>query len=254
MMVASFLKSSTLVLQYMRKSDRLFQVVNLIRVHQPITAEELAGHIGVSVRTIYRYVDDLSVSGIPLYGVAGVGYALHEGFELPPLTLTQDELDALMLGVEMLSNSAGAELASSARTLLSKVAAALPFRNTEPSFSNIRALRVKPVTPDQRCLDDLHRAIQQARAVRFSYFSLSEEISDRTVFPLGLFYWGGKWTVGSWCSTKEAYRDFRVDRIASIAITQQPSPNNPALDLHTYMKHQAMQWKAITTTDTTLSV
>jgi predicted DNA-binding transcriptional regulator YafY len=244
MMAVSFLKSSTLVLQYMRKSDRLFQVVNLIRVHQPITAEDLAGRIGVSVRTIYRYVDDLSVSGIPLYGVAGVGYALHEGFELPPLTLTQDELDALMLGVEMLSNSAGAELASSARTLLSKVAAALPLRNTEPSFSNIRALRVKPVTPDQRCLDELHRAIQQAKAVRFSYFSLSGEASDRTVFPLGLFYWGGKWTVGTWCTSRKAYRDFRVDRIQSLQIMTGGQKLEAQWNLRSYMQFQSDQWAA----------
>lgn len=226
----------------MRKSDRLFQVVNLIRVHQPITAQALAEHIGVSVRTIYRYIDDLSLSGIPLYGVAGVGYALHEGFELPPLTLTQDELDALMLGVEMLSNTAGAELAASARALLSKVAAVLPFRNAEPALSSIRALRVKPVTSEQRYLDDLHRAIQQGGAVRFSYVSLSDVISDRTVFPLGLFYWGGKWTVGTWCTTRKAYRDFRVDRIHSLQLMTQSQTLAPQWNLRSYMQYQAEQW------------
>lgn len=57
----------------MRKADRLFQLVNLIRTHQPITAERLAERIGVSVRTIYRYIDDLSISGIPVYGESGIG-------------------------------------------------------------------------------------------------------------------------------------------------------------------------------------
>lgn len=142
----------------MRKSDRLFQVVNLIRVHQPITADALAERIGVSARTIYRYIDDLSVSGIPLYGVAGVGYSLREGFELPPLTLTRTELDALMLGVEMLSTAAGTELATSARTLLSKITAALPSADVPPSLSSIRALRVRPATAHQRHLDELNRA------------------------------------------------------------------------------------------------
>ncbi|MEE1920209.1 HTH domain-containing protein, partial [Pseudomonas asiatica] len=69
----------------MRKADRLFQLVNLIRVHQPISAERLASRIGVSVRSIYRYIDDLSFSGIPIYGTAGVGYALDADFEMPPL-------------------------------------------------------------------------------------------------------------------------------------------------------------------------
>lgn len=242
--MASLLKSSSVVFRHMRKSDRLFQVVNLIRVHQPITAQDLAERVGVSVRTIYRYVDDLSVSGIALYGVAGVGYALHEGFELPPLTLTQDEVDALMLGVEMLSNSAGAQLAASARTLLSKVAAALPVRNTAPALCSIRALRVRPVSPDQRCLDDLHRAIQQKKALRFSYVSLSDELSHRTVYPLGLFYWGGKWTVGTWCTSRNAYRDFRVDRMQNLQITTAALELEVQWNLRAYLQYQSEQWAA----------
>nr|WP_256679555.1 YafY family protein [Pseudomonas sp. Fl4BN1] len=204
----------------------------------------MAERIGVSVRTIYRYVDDLSVSGVPLYGMPGIGYALREGFELPPLNLTQSELDALMLGVEMLSNSAGAELAASARTLLSKVAAAVPRRNTQPGLSSIRALRVRPSTVQQQYLDDLHRAIQKAGAVRFSYLSLSGQLSSRRVFPLGLFYWGGKWTVGTWCTSKKAYRDFRVDRISHLHITEQEPPLAGQWNLRAYMQFQSEQWAA----------
>lgn len=110
----------------MRKAERLFQLVNLIRAHQPITAEQLAQRIGVSVRSIYRYIDDLSLSGIPLYGEPGRGYALQADFELAPLTLSQDEIAALMLGVEMLSKSTGVALAAAARSLLSKIGAVLP--------------------------------------------------------------------------------------------------------------------------------
>jgi predicted DNA-binding transcriptional regulator YafY len=228
----------------MRKSDRLFQVVNLIRVHQPITADALAERIGVSARTIYLYIDDLSVSGIPLYGVAGVGYSLREGFELPPLTLTRTELDALMLGVEMLSTAAGTELATSARTLLSKITAALPSADVPPSLSSIRALRVRPATAHQRRLDELNRAIQQASAVRFSYVSLNEATSDRTVFPLGLFYWGGKWTVGTWCVSRQAYRDFRIDRMHNLQIMTDGQKLGAEWNLRAYMQFQSAQWAA----------
>ena len=86
----------------MRKADRLFQLVNLIRVHQPVTAAFLAERLEVSVRTVYRYIDDISASGIPVYGEAGRGYTLSEGFELPPLTLSDDELEALTLSVDMM--------------------------------------------------------------------------------------------------------------------------------------------------------
>ena len=238
--------TKTGMVRTMRKAERLFQVVNLIRVHQPITAQALAERIGVSVRTVYRYIDDLSVSGIALYGVTGMGYALDEGFALPPRSLTRYELDALILGVEMLSNSAGAELASSARTLLDKVAAVLPSSHIEPSLASIRALRVKPATPDQRCLDELHRAIQQARAVCFTYSSLGEDISNRTVFPLGLFYWGGKWTVGTWCTARKAYRDFRVDRVHSLQIMTDGATLDAQWNLRAYMQFQSAQWASRT--------
>ena len=75
----------------MRKADRLFQLVNLIRVRQPVTAAVLAAELGLSVRSIYRYVDDLSVAGIPVYGEAGIGYRLDPAFELPPLSLDAAE-------------------------------------------------------------------------------------------------------------------------------------------------------------------
>lgn len=237
----------------MRKADRLFQLVNLIRVHQPITAERLASRIGVSVRSIYRYIDDLSFSGIPIYGTAGVGYALDADFELPPLTLNTLELNALMLGMEMLSACADNELSGAARTLLSKVSASITHHKVDPGTATIRALGSTPASTRGH-LATLRRAIENAQALQITYARLDGAASQRVIYPLGLFYWGGKWTVGSWCDSRAAYRDFRVDRIASISIAHQPLPANPALDLQAYMKHQASQWQAITSTDSTLSV
>jgi predicted DNA-binding transcriptional regulator YafY len=236
-----------------RKADRLFQLVNLIRVHQPISAERLASRIGVSVRSIYRYIDDLSFSGIPIYGTAGVGYALDADFEMPPLTLNRLELDALMLGMEMLSASADNDLSAAARMLLSKISASLVHHKVDPSTAKIRALGTTP-SSTRGHLATLRNAIENTQTLKITYTRLDGAVSQRLICPLGLFYWGGKWTVGSWCCTRVAYRDFRVDRITSIAVAQQPPPDNPALDLLAYMKHQASQWKAIIATDTTLSV
>lgn len=200
----------------MRKADRLFQLVNLIRTHQPITAEQLAERIGVSVRTIYRYIVDISVSGIPVYGESGTGYVMDQDFELPPLTLNQDELAALMLGVEMLSRATGDDLAAAAKTLLSKIGAVLPPQSFDPTHTPVRALGESFDDQSLKYWNDLYRAIQQKRAIRIVYLSLSEQLSQRVIFPLGLFYWGGKWTVGTWCNLRNSYRDFRVDRIKSL--------------------------------------
>ncbi len=232
----------------MHKADRLFQLVNLIRVHQPITAERLAERVGVSVRSIYRYIDDLSLSGVPVYGTTGVGYALDAAFEMPPLRLSRIEVDALTLGMEMLAGSADNELSSAARTLLSKVAASAPQQASDPQQSPIRALNSSTAMTRSH-LSTLRQAIEHKRVLQITYTSLDGVVSRRLIQPIGLFYWGGKWTVGSWCNTRSAYRDFRVDRIASILTSEEPWRDSPQIALRTYMRHQSTAWR----TDSTLS-
>ncbi|AFY60901.1 YafY family protein [Synechococcus sp. PCC 6312] len=227
----------------MRKADRLFQVVNLVRSNQPITAESLAERIGVSVRTIYRYIDDLSISGIPIYGEPGVGYLMDENFELPPLTLNPNELDALILGVEMVSRATGSELTMAAKTLLSKIEAALPPRTVEANLTTVRALNNISNTQTLRHWDELYRAIQNQQAINIIYLNLSDQMSKRTVFPLGIFYWGEKWTVGAWCLLRSAYRDFRLDRIQHLDLAADAKPSEQEISLTAYMHAQAKSWK-----------
>lgn len=230
----------------MRKAERLFQLVNLIRAHQPITAEQLAQRIGVSVRSIYRYIDDLSLSGIPLYGEPGRGYFLQADFELAPLTLSQDEIAALMLGVEMLSKSTGVALAAAARSLLSKVGAVLPPHTLSPSSAALRALGETPSGHDLSHWDYLHQAIRQKRPVLLNYLSLDETPSQRLIYPLGMFYWGGKWTVGSWCALRAAYRDFRLDRINGLSDPSEATTAPTEVSLQSYISHQIEAWRQIT--------
>lgn len=227
----------------MRKADRLFQLVNLIRTYQPITAQQLAERIGVSIRTIYRYIDDISISGIPIYGEPGVGYTMDENFELPPLTLNQDELAALMLGMEMLSRSTGDDLAQAAKTLLSKIEAALPSRTLKPTHTPIQALA--NILNDQtlKHWNNLYRAIQQQKAVKIVYFSLNEQLSERIIFPLGLFYWGEKWIVGTWCVLRNSYRDFRVDRIQNLDKADNVESPGQEISLEAYTHFNAEAWR-----------
>lgn len=225
----------------MHKADRLFQLVNLIRVHQPITAERLAERIGVSVRSVYRYIDDLALSGVPVYGTTGVGYALDASFDMPPLRLSRVEVDALTLGMEMLSAAADHALSGAARTLLSKVAATVPEQPVEPQQPAVSAISGNA---SRGHLSTLRQAIEHKRVLQITYTSLDGTVSRRLIQPIGLFYWSGKWTVGSWCTTRSAYRDFRVDRIASIITSEAPWSEGPNLALRTYMRHQASAWRA----------
>lgn len=228
----------------MRKSDRLFQLTNLLRTHQPITAKALAEKLGVSERTIYRYIDDLSLSGIPVYGEAGVGYQLSEGFELPPLQLTQQELEALIVGVNMVSSWTGKNLGQASYSLLSKIEAVLPKHLYETA--NERPVRIPSEHTHQldfKHWEIIHNAIKNKQWLAMNYLSLSDTLSTRVIFPLGLFYWGGKWTFGSWCSLRGAYRDFRVDCIQSISNTQATVTLPEFVTLNDYIEYQTAMTK-----------
>ena len=207
----------------MRKSDRLFQLTNILRRHQPITAKQLAERLTVSERTIYRYVDDLSLAGIPIYGEPGVGYRLSEGFELPPLQLSSGELEALIVGVSLTASLTGEKFAASAHSLLSKIEAALPNKSQMIAHEDkvVRVLAKHRQSEAYLVWGKVHAAIASECWLRITYKSLSEAVTDRTVFPLGLFYWGGKWTLGCWCELRGDYRDLRVDRITKLELSEQ---------------------------------
>lgn len=239
-----------------RKADRLFQIINLIRVHQPITANDLAARLGVSTRTIYRYVDDLSLSGIPIYGEPGVGYAVHKNFELPPLALNASELEILILSLDMLSTSVGGEAQATAQALLAKIEAAVPSGSRATSTKRIFSMVATPQAEQGECWEALRTAIGLTAAVQISYLSLRNETTTRQVLPLGLFYWGGKWTAGVWCCARKAYRDFRVDRILNVQAVNDSVCRNDWVSLADYMRHQAAAWEENISepTDTTLSV
>ena len=200
----------------MRKAEKLFQLTNLIRAKQPITADEISQELGVSIRTVYRYIDDLSVSGIPIYGTTGLGYKLDEQFELPPLNLTANELEALILGVKMVCGWTSESFSHSAQSLSSKIEAAIPLNLLEKHQASLHVPKVTDRIAVQKNWELAHLAIKEKVALLIEYQSLANVCSSRVIYPLGLFFWGGKWTVGSWCTLRSDYRDFRLDRIINI--------------------------------------
>lgn len=227
----------------MRKAERLFQLVNIIRVHQPITAASLADRLGVSVRSIYRYMDDLSLSGIPVYGEPGVGYFVHNDFTLPPLNLSTDEFEALTLAVSMLSRASGASLSAAAKSLLNKVECAANTKLPEAERCSIRSLAAPYSAKQMRQWDRLRTAISTKRVTHIAYTSLQGVTSLRLVLPLGLFYWGGKWTLGTWCTLRGAFRDFRVDLMDEVQVTPEHFSDSQA-SLSGYLAYHAQTSKA----------
>ena len=206
----------------MRRADRLFRIVLLLGRGRVVTAKELAEHLEVSERTIYRDIADLMASGVPVDGEAGVGYLLRSGYQLPPLMFDEAEIQALVLGVRMVQGWADPALGRSAERVLAKVEAVLPkaLKDTtaQPGFM-VPDFHVAPamVAP----LEILREAIVAGRKVRFSYRRADGADSARTVLPLSLFFWGQVWTLGAWCELRGDFRSFRPDRMEEIVLLEE---------------------------------
>jgi len=219
-----------------RRADRLFQIVQGLHHERVVTARQLAEQLQVSERTIYRDIQDLSLSGVPISGEAGLGYRLLKGFRLSPLMFTAEELAALLLGARMVQAWTDDGLAGAARAAIAKIEHVVPeplkpeLARDEilvPNFPSARAVA--------RALERLRGAIKQQRKLRFDYEREDREQSSRVVHPLGLLYWGKVWTLVAWCELREGFRHFRLDRMSNLATLDERYPSTPGRTLQDFL-------------------
>jgi predicted DNA-binding transcriptional regulator YafY len=203
----------------MRRADRLFQLVQLIRGRRLSTAAWLALRLEVSVRSVYRDIADLQHQGVPIEGEAGVGYRLGKGFELPPLMFTQDEAKTLVAAMRLAQPWLDAALAAQAESALGKVLSVLPpaARVAAESMAVYSAAPAGLPVEAQQVLQTLREAIAGKRKLQLTYRDLKDQTSQRTVRPLACLYWGQVWTLAAWCEQRRDFRSFRIDRISSPA-------------------------------------
>jgi len=200
----------------MRRADRLFQIVQYLRGRRLTTAAQLAERLAVSERTVYRDIRDLSLSGVPVEGEAGVGYRLSKGFDLPPIMFTLDEVHALVAGARMVETWGGPALAVFSRSAIEKIAQALPpARRAEIERTPLFAPSFHAKQKREE-LERIRQAILARHKLRFTYADLRERVSERVVWPLALAFWGATWTVTAWCEGRGDFRSFRVDRIRDL--------------------------------------
>ena len=201
----------------MRRADRLFQIIQYLQGRKLVTAKQLAERLQVSERTVYRDVQDLVLSGVPIDGEAGVGYMLHAGFNLPPLMFSAEEMEALITGARMVKAWAGNRLADAAEQALVKIEHALPTKLKEKiGDTRLFAPGFHAYAQHTPQLDKLRECINCRQVLEIDYVREDGEQSTRTIWPLGLFFWGNVWTLAAWCETRVDYRNFRVDRIQQL--------------------------------------
>ena len=207
----------------MRRADRLFRLVEILRSKRLATGAWLAEQLDVSLRTLYRDIRDLGLSGVPIEGEAGVGYRLRYRLDVPPLLFDPAELEALLVGSRMVQAWGDRDLAQAATAALAKI------HNVLPELLRREAQQAQLFIPPQphdrpQHLTELRRAVRQRRIVRMTYKREDGELSERTLWPLGLFFWGRNWTLIGWCLLREDFRHFRVDRIEQLRLSEETFP------------------------------
>ncbi|MGD1887552.1 MAG: helix-turn-helix transcriptional regulator [Cohaesibacteraceae bacterium] len=198
----------------MRRADRLFQIVQLLRGGRLVTARLLADKLEVSERTIFRDIADLQGSGVPVEGEAGVGYLMRDGYDLPPLMFTRDEIASLVAGARMVRAWGGLSMARAAEEALVKIGAVLPdAKRPTVEATAIFAPSFEFAEAQRETLDLLDRSIDRSEKLTMDYRDAKGDASQRTIRPLGLYFWGKVWTLLAWCELRDDFRGFRVDRI-----------------------------------------
>ncbi|MGD1925474.1 MAG: helix-turn-helix transcriptional regulator [Paracoccaceae bacterium] len=196
----------------MLRTDRLFEIIHILRsAAAPMSAAAIAAELEVSPRTIYRYIATLQSMRIPIEGETGVGYVMRRGYDLPPLNFNEEELEAILVGLCMISRTGDASLRKAADRV---------HRKIETHRVPDGSLRVSdwgiPV-PGDNLMADIRAAIRKERKLKIVYQSLDGTRTERVILPIAITYFISVATVSAWCTLREDFRNFRVDRIPECA-------------------------------------
>ncbi len=211
----------------MQRAERLLDLIQgLRRRRRPVTAETLASELDVSVRTVYRDIAALARQGVPVRGEAGIGYVLDAGFDMPPLMLSPDEIEAVLVGMRWLAERADPALARAAEDVVSKVAAVLP-QHLRPILLDGALFAAghgadKPV--DQVDISVVRGAIRQGRKLLVRYRDEAGRESQRMIWPIGMTFYERVRIVIAWCELRQAFRHFRTDRITDLSLREERYP------------------------------
>lgn len=210
----------------MRRADRLFQIIQVLRrTRKPMTADAIAAELETSRRTIYRDIATLMQQHVPIRGEAGMGYVLEKGFDLPPLMLTPDEIEAAVLGAQWVAGHADEVLSRAAADLIAKIAEIVPERLRpfvlEPASSARPGWRKEP---DRIDMGRTRTQIHQGRKIALRYRDEQGRDSERTIWPIAIGYLEAVRLLAAWCELRRDFRSFRTDRVIDAVYLEDKYP------------------------------
>lgn len=214
----------------MRRADRLFQIIQILRrTRRPVTAEALAAELETSKRSVYRDIADLMGQRVPIRGEAGIGYVLEGGFDLPPLMLTPDEIEAAVLGAQWVAARGDPALSKAAADLIAKIAASVPER--------LRPYVLEPATgtpppwretvPDRLDMAQVRAQIHTGRKIALRYRDERDRETERKIWPITVAYLDAVRLLVAWCELRSDFRHFRTDRVIAADFLDERCPERP---------------------------
>ena len=215
----------------MRKAERLFQIIQILRRGRgPLTAEAMAEELETSKRTVYRDIAALMGQRAPIRGEAGMGYVLDAGFDMPPLMLTPDEIEAAVLGAQWVAGRGDPALKRAAEDLIAKIAATVPERLRPHVLDPVG--RARPnwnQTTDTIDMAAVRDAIRAGHKIILRYRDEQGRESDRTIWPITIGYHEAVRLLVGWCELRVDFRSFRTDRVTGAEFSGERSPERPAV-------------------------
>jgi predicted DNA-binding transcriptional regulator YafY len=221
-----------------RRTERLFQIIQILRrASRPVTASDVADELETSLRTVYRDMAELMGQRVPIRGEAGMGYVLDRGFDMPPLMLTPDEIEAAVLGAQWVAGRGDVALAKAARDLIAKIGAVIPD-HLRPYLidSTVCASGGRPRVEDTIDLARMRAWIHAGRKVEMRYRDQEERETERVIWPIGVGYYEAVRLVIAWCELRSDFRHFRTDRIVTADFLEQRYPQRRAVLYATWRK------------------
>lgn len=210
----------------MLPTNRLFSIIQTLRnARYPVKAQQLADKFEVSIRTIYRDIAELQNQLVPIQGEAGVGYILKPGYEMPPLMLTANELEAVALGAHWVSQRGDKHLTQAANTLLEKIKEVVPEHLQSVILDNsLVSANGRKVVEDSINMDNVREAIRQQNKLFIAYIDVKEDTSHRIIWPIMVAYFDSVRLIVAWCENRQDFRHFRTDRIQKLDVLEDIYP------------------------------
>ncbi|WP_333662322.1 helix-turn-helix transcriptional regulator [Acinetobacter sp.] len=209
----------------MSRSIRLLNLLQLLREYRyPVTAQVLAERLQISQRSVYRDIETLREQGAEIEAAAGLGFQLREDFLLPPITMNETEIEAIVLALNWLNYIPDQALKSASTSVLAKLNAVLPeHRQQLLQQTTLRAINVwLPV--DEALVEQVRLAIRQQVKILVDYADEQQRISSRILWPFALGYFNDRIVLAAWCELRDGFRHFRIDRIQQLSLSQELYP------------------------------